>query len=164
MPARNAVITVLIETLWNVKALAPVFFRIHGVVLIETLWNVKSNKKSPHICKCKGINRNIVECKGRICHGNSSPGWVLIETLWNVKRYEFNFFLFFHVVLIETLWNVKSSFLRRASWTAPVLIETLWNVKAIFVMRFCFLHFVLIETLWNVKNNEFDEEYFEFGY
>ena len=23
--------------------------------------------------------------------------------------------------------------------------------------------YVLIETLWNVKNNEYDEEYFEFG-
>ena len=56
---------VLIETLWNVKALqrheGP---RIHRV-LIETLWNVK-----------KAIE-----------YQKSGKAKVLIETLWNVKQY-----------------------------------------------------------------------------
>ena len=32
-----------------------------------------------------GINRNIVECKGRKMARGAVPVYVLIETLWNVK-------------------------------------------------------------------------------
>ena len=53
------------------------------------------------------INRNIVECKGKI-------GWIR------------DYFL---PVLIETLWNVKTATLFLTNLVAFVLIETLWNVK-----------------------------------
>ena len=110
-------------------------------VLIETLWNVK--QPHPLIQYSDGrINRNIVECKDQ-CKAR--------------------FFVDFSV-LIETLWNVKNASNFGLNCVKHVLIETLWNVKEVVKAANKFLDSVLIETLWNVKNNEFDEEYFEFGY
>ena len=54
-----------------------------------------------------GINRNIVECKGRFYLCNYLPGLVLIETLWNVKMLQGQMVDGIDTVLIETLWNVK---------------------------------------------------------
>ena len=56
-------ITVLIETLWNVKVEIVLLSVLYATVLIETLWNVK-----------KGL-----------AHSSSDATIVLIETLWNVK-------------------------------------------------------------------------------
>ena len=56
---------------------------------------------------CMGINRNIVECKGRIRLPYILPGQVLIETLWNVKSVCIVERMPLVTVLIETLWNVK---------------------------------------------------------
>ena len=54
---------VLIETLWNVKHIEPVYVVRYAPVLIETLWNVKSVVFTLIIFYLL----------------------VLIETLWNVK-------------------------------------------------------------------------------
>ena len=58
-------VTVLIETLWNVKNSSSGLNAISPWVLIETLWNVKD------ITHLKATLHNLV----------------LIETLWNVKEY-----------------------------------------------------------------------------
>ena len=57
-------VSVLIETLWNVKKERRVTKNEYDWVLIETLWNVKLYNSR------KGIWSNVV----------------LIETLWNVKQ------------------------------------------------------------------------------
>ena len=54
-----------------------------------------------------GINRNIVECKGKKLWQAKLLLFVLIETLWNVKDYRLKKILDTQRVLIETLWNVK---------------------------------------------------------
>ena len=36
----------------------------------------------------RGINRNILECKGHCSHSESRGQHVLIETYWNVKVFE----------------------------------------------------------------------------
>ena len=53
-------------------------------VLIETLWNVKEEAIQA-VEGYAGINRNIVECKGKKKKEGVSSWYVLIETLWNVK-------------------------------------------------------------------------------
>ena len=79
-------ITVLIETLWNVKII---------FMLLYCFWYIR-------------INRNIVECKVIFCIYNTDFfGIVLIETLWNVKFLPLNPLATRISVLIETLWNVK---------------------------------------------------------
>ena len=55
--------TVLIETLWNVKTDGHVDVTLDQTVLIETLWNVKYTADKIYVTLCRGINRNIVECK-----------------------------------------------------------------------------------------------------
>ena len=53
---------VLIETYWNVKAIAIAVLVLPHPVLIETYWNVKSiHVEEPF--QIAGINRNILECK-----------------------------------------------------------------------------------------------------
>ena len=77
---------VLIETLWNVKINSNSFSLNCFCVLIETLWNVKTDTLDWFAFLLMGINRNIVECKGRFSNASINifrP--VLIETLWNVK-------------------------------------------------------------------------------
>ena len=54
---------VLIETLWNVKRTTLYFPASDRLVLIETLWNVKYSGFSTAQSRCRGFNRNIVECK-----------------------------------------------------------------------------------------------------
>ena len=92
--------------MWNVKAGLLAKAYPHVTVLIETLWNVKKESllfaSSPqginrNIVECKeakevdmneyilSINRNIVECKERCVRAVLYAGPVLIETLWNVK-------------------------------------------------------------------------------
>ena len=53
-------------------------------VLIETLWNVKAHAWPYSALHCS-INRNIVECKALIPGTVYRTDLVLIETLWNVK-------------------------------------------------------------------------------
>ena len=55
-------VCVLIETLWNVKWRNEKTPYLKEIVLIETLWNVKKEEAAP-IEYTAGINRNIVECK-----------------------------------------------------------------------------------------------------
>ena len=57
---------VLIETLWNVKLQEIQMYAGHQKVLIETLWNVKWTKWECGFDSAYRINRNIVECKGRM--------------------------------------------------------------------------------------------------
>ena len=98
-------------------------------VLIETLWNVKLFTISFILMSISCINRNIVECKGQMRQIFLLPKEVLIETLWNVKSTNHckNTQLFW--VLIETLWNVKTEISVNDEIIWSVLIETLWNVK-----------------------------------
>ena len=56
-------VPVLIETLWNVKEDWNFRVMIPAMVLIETLWNVKSYAYQNFCEMYEGINRNIVECK-----------------------------------------------------------------------------------------------------
>ena len=78
-----------------------------------------------------GINRNIVECKGKIMKDlRQFIRNVLIETLWNVKQLGRGEYLNGSPVLIETLWNVKSGIRYYNVLRSIVLIETLWNVKS----------------------------------
>ena len=53
-------------------------------VLIETLWNVKTHSRRS-LRTAVGINRNIMECKGTDRAYTPVGYGVLIETLWNVK-------------------------------------------------------------------------------
>ena len=61
----SVVMTVLIETLWNVKVSADCLYLSAVPVLIETLWNVKIFPDVSEISASFGINRNIVECKAK---------------------------------------------------------------------------------------------------
>ena len=54
-----------------------------------------------------GINRNILECKGKRLIDNTPDGLVLIETYWNVKKPDPDSKKVGDEVLIETYWNVK---------------------------------------------------------
>ena len=55
-------VSVLIETLWNVKLSYHSSYLSWQVVLIETLWNVKLIYSSI-ARRLLSFNRNIVECK-----------------------------------------------------------------------------------------------------
>ena len=55
----------------------------------------------------RGINRNILECKGCSCNNIVSCIVVLIETYWNVKTNSSRISGKSLKVLIETYWNVK---------------------------------------------------------
>ena len=77
-------VSVLIETLWNVKTRTLPEGVFSDPVLIETLWNVKQ-LLSLMFYRFLGINRNIVECKVKNTPFISQKDRVLIETLWNVK-------------------------------------------------------------------------------
>ena len=55
-------LSVLIETLWNVKSMVKAVLKSQLSVLIETLWNVKRVRRLA-IRSLRRINRNIVECK-----------------------------------------------------------------------------------------------------
>ena len=79
-------VTVLIETLWNVKLPNTVVAVIGSLVLIETLWNVKESQNVESVYMDHRINRNIVECKAACILPLMAFAYiVLIETLWNVK-------------------------------------------------------------------------------
>ena len=86
-------LTVLIETLWNVKCNGVRFPRLFYSRINRNIVECKAfqfSYLSQYRC-C--INRNIVECKGRSNGLRLRPFIsVLIETLWNVKLYKF--FLF----------------------------------------------------------------------
>ena len=57
---------VLIETYWNVNVYFHSPLSFSDFVLIETYWNVKlEDYREIRAMQC-GINRNILECKGRI--------------------------------------------------------------------------------------------------
>ena len=99
------------------------------------------------------INRNIMECKGRITMASCGYLAVLIETLWNVKTGAKGFKVSSDGVLIETLWNVKRISDITLISTGLVLIETLWNVKRDNGVPIYWDYQVLIETLWNVKSH-----------
>ena len=60
-------------------------------VLIETLWNVKHDQYDSAGHGTASINRNIVECKERQQPVRSVRLHVLIETLWNVKHYRIEY-------------------------------------------------------------------------
>ena len=87
------------------------FFRSNSVVtvLIETLWNVKHKMDTGIPGALRRINRNIVECKVMYVTVVFAQMEVLIETLWNVKSIAIRILCLHDSVLIETLWNVKSS-------------------------------------------------------
>ena len=55
----------------------------------------------------RGINRNILECKGFHAHLFQLHCFVLIETYWNVKFDADALLEIEEQVLIETYWNVK---------------------------------------------------------
>ena len=57
------ILSVLIETLWNVNFLSPVIVLDRVIVLIETLWNVNFSADTQQVLRST----------------------VLIETLWNVN-------------------------------------------------------------------------------
>ena len=59
---KNAKVTVLIETYWNVNENDLVFLKNSFSVLIETYWNVNSNLPGQSSL-VHSINRNILECK-----------------------------------------------------------------------------------------------------
>ena len=75
-----------------------------------------------------GINRNILECKGKHQLQHCNHISVLIETYWNVKKECINY-MYTVEVLIETYWNVKLRGAYTNVLTDSVLIETYWNVK-----------------------------------
>ena len=76
---------VLIETYWNVNKIGALVIFRQSHVLIETYWNVKlEDYREIRAMQC-GINRNILECKGRIRMVWPYGCLVLIETYWNVK-------------------------------------------------------------------------------
>ena len=56
---------VLIETYWNVKCINADPWWDHRRVLIETYWNVKMVIPGVVAPADYGMNRNILECKGR---------------------------------------------------------------------------------------------------
>ena len=58
----------------------------------------------------RGINRNILECKGRCSAFSQEIEKVLIETYWNVKLSDKQIEEQLQDVLIETYWNVKDEF------------------------------------------------------
>ena len=120
---------VLIETSWNVKNRMRITADKITPVLIETSWNVKIPEPDEKVHKHWGINRNIVECKGKKEITWKHRKAVLIETSWNVKTCKFSIRTHYASVLIETSWNVKmhSWLLVLHGWS--VLIETSWNVK-----------------------------------
>ena len=120
---------VLIETYWNVKYVKRLGTRDGKQVLIETYWNVKEDPPDHRRTGRHRINRNILECKGRINRNTIIIKQVLIETYWNVKLYSNGRTFIFFVVLIETYWNVKETTSRFRVRTGRVLIETYWNVK-----------------------------------
>ena len=55
----------------------------------------------------RGINRNILECKGYSTSDRPFVVFVLIETYWNVKTNLASHLEYSLLVLIETYWNVK---------------------------------------------------------
>ena len=55
----------------------------------------------------RGINRNILECKGIHADYSGMFRYVLIETYWNVKKITSIPCRPLNLVLIETYWNVK---------------------------------------------------------
>ena len=59
----TACVSVLIETLWNVKTFTRALPKNLLEVLIETLWNVKTVSPLFAVNVLPRINRNIVECK-----------------------------------------------------------------------------------------------------
>ena len=75
------------------------------------------------------INRNILECKGRIIRNDQRQKNVLIETYWNVK-YKYN------VADSTEDWCINRNILECKGHQdlplhigAGVLIETYWNVR-----------------------------------
>ncbi len=59
-------VSVLIETYWNVKTHWPQGIKKVSSVLIETYWNVKTVTLEELTEEQISINRNILECKARI--------------------------------------------------------------------------------------------------
>ena len=80
----DCVISVLIETLWNVKR---VFLFITACLtgINRNIVECKGMKKAGYKVGIYCINRNIVECKDSFFDCPLVPLLVLIETLWNVK-------------------------------------------------------------------------------
>ena len=132
----------------KVSCRGVVWFR--AWVLIETSWNVKYTADKIYTTLCQGINRNIVECKGKRKYVQLRFPDVLIETSWNVKTGIYPLSLAVWWVLIETSWNVK---IKNPISIMPglfVLIETLWNVKIQSSWPF-FLHFRINRNIVECK-------------
>ena len=98
-------------------------------VLIETYWNVKEAHFPRSVLSGTRINRNILECKGNRSESAVQRRSVLIETYWNVKTTGATGYYPVKIVLIETYWNVKVNPSCFIFLNAIVLIETYWNVK-----------------------------------
>ena len=76
-------------------------------VLIETYWNV-NNISEETMVGTISINRNILECKCIIRYRFDVMKKVLIETYWNVNINAYNLIWNEWFVLIETYWNVNA--------------------------------------------------------
>ena len=100
--------SVLIETLWNVKSFMMNSIRTSVGVLIETLWNVKSTRTVVSVRMDQCINRNIVECKEYFCFCVCGSCCGINRNIVECKEPLKLIFDALILVLIETLWNVKS--------------------------------------------------------
>ena len=83
-------LSVLIETLWNVNWIS-VLLSLNTGSINRNIVECKSLTPTHQYQPCSGINRNIVECKFNYWWSYYHSTFVLIETLWNVNfRNRFN--------------------------------------------------------------------------
>ena len=167
-------LSVLIETLWNVNWIS-VLLSLNTGSINRNIVECKSLTPTHQYQPCSGINRNIVECKFNYWWSYYHSTFVLIETLWNVnaaaisawssinginrnivecKFYNNAYTVYLAQVLIETLWNVNVNITENLCWENWVLIETLWNVNTEGEAIRRASRMVLIETLWNVNRGQ----------
>ena len=122
-------------------------------VLIETLWNVKGimnlaaasgeDRINRNIVECKGricdeflfvfcsINRNIVECKDEHQRINTAMSYGINRNIVECKAFTFIRFSSCHIRINRNIVECKGG---KSTWKKEgrtVLIETLWNVKGI---------------------------------
>ena len=88
-------------------------------VLIETYWNVKGIGKEYYDAHAKGINRNILECKGSKQSAVGSFDLRINRNILECKVKLISYMTILLLVLIETYWNVKIHTL--------ALIKVIWK-------------------------------------
>ena len=169
------VISILIESQWNLNISLSDAIGSYEPILIESQWNLNVILAISLIL-FPYINRITVEFKWDISSSMLLNALILIESQWNLNTSVPSIPDFSNIILIESQWNLNNSFTAFSCSGAidinritvefkysdiavlltniSILIESQWNLNYICLYFFFACRLILIESQWNLNFND----------